>query len=1192
MPRPGRRVLRGIVLATAILTVAHPSRAQDPGHWRVFTSSDGLRESWIEEVTATPAGRVWIAHGAVDSLTVYDGYSFTRLPSPGPSLKLREGPDGQVWALLPSGVRPGSFSGLQLLEGQRWTPYPLAIVQGTAITRAQFLPWAADRVLLLTARELVEFDRARNAVAILRRAADTPFDRFTDLAPAADGGAWVASPAGLLHLAKPGAGRDDRRAPLPASWRARSLQRVYDAGSRVFASIELDQGWIGAVFDGTAWHEIARTAEPTRSITVWPGRDQEVWIAAQTRFGFQLTLRAGDCCQRAIDRAKAFSGRLNGVQPLPDGGFWLATSLGLVRHAPAAWRAPPELAALGGWIGGLLETRAGVLYALHEHGLLRRSAGRWELLRVPPRFVVDPGPATNVAEHADGRILLGATLAAGTTDATLVFEPGRTAYEAVQHPDGRVVRMIGPASGGTAWVVTSVDGEARLERYDGQRFTPVVGVQGAWLRGGLPRTILELGGGDLLIVPDDQGIGWVRQGRHDVIGPAQGYPGSGSFAALDVGGGRYWFGDRDSVIAFDGTRWETLRTGLQTVRAIVRTRDGSIWVTSGSGLHRFRDGAWSTVAAPEGLPDGSAHDLLEDRTGTIWVSTTAGLASYDASADRDPPETLLGGGNPTEVPPSGDVRVVFTGRDRWAYSPADRLLYSWRIDGGPWSPPEARAAVELRGLRAGAHRVEARAADRNWNLDPTPAALDFVVLQPWYLESGFIAVGILAATAVFAAVALFVSRHVRLERLVAERTIALAGANTQLRAELADRRRVEAERTRLEGQLHQAQKLEAVGRLAGGIVHDFNNLLTVITGFAEFVRDEVGGHAAVRSAIDEIARAAERASALTRQLMAFSRHQLVEPRPLDVNQVIADIEPMLRRLIGEDIALACIAGDGLWPVLADRGQIEQVIVNLAVNARDAMPTGGRLTIATSNVVLDDAFVSGHAGTSAGPHVLLLVADTGIGMDAETRSRIFDPFFTTKSRDKGSGLGLATVYGIVAQAGGHIWVESEPEAGATFRIYLPRTDARVEPARPAASPEAPRGAERILLVEDDAAVRRVAVSVLRHLGYTVDEVASAEAAIERLRRDDAPTDLLLTDIVLTGMSGTELAGRAATVRPGLRVLFMSGYADATVVGDGPLAIGANFIQKPFTAERLGRKVREALDAPPADAAAGDDGIAAS
>jgi len=1178
MSCPGRAVLRGLVLAAAILTAADASLAQEPGHWRIFTSTDGLRESWVEDVSPTAEGRVWIAHGAVDSLTVYDGYTFRRLPSPGTALKLREGPTGQVWALLPSGVRTGDYSGVQLLADGRWTAFEIDALRDSGITRSQFLPWATDRVLVLTPGAILELDRARGIAKPVRLAADTPLERFTDLAPAADGGAWIAGPRGLLHLPNPAAkGVADRTVALPDRWAARAVTRIHDAGRSLFVSIAQAHGWAAAVFDGTTWREVARSSDPTESVMAWPGRDQVIWTASLTRFGFRLTLESGACCRRTIERIKAFSGRLNAVEPLPDGGFWLATSLGLVRHAPAAWHTPPELVAVEGWIGGLLESSAGTLYALHENGLLQRGASGWILHRVPPGFVVDAGPATNVAELPDGRIVIGATLPSGAIDATLAFDPVRKQFAPVRHPEGRVVRMIGPASGG-AWVVTSIDGDFRLERYDGRQFTTVVQVQGAWLRGGMPRTILELGGGDLLLVPDGTGIGWVRRGKRDVIGPTEGYPGSGSFAALEIAPGRYWFGDRDSVIAFDGRRWETLRTGLQTVRAIVRTRDGSIWVTSGSGLHRYRDGAWSTVAAPEGLPDGSAHHLIEDRGGTIWVSTTAGLASYTADADRDPPETLLGPGNPSEAPPSGDVRIVFSGRDRWAYSPADRLLYSWRLDGGAWSPAEARAAVELHGLAAGSHRVEVRAADRNWNLDPTPAALDFIVLRPWYRESGFLAMGALAALALVAAIGLFVSRHVRLERLVGERTTALAGANAQLRAELADRRRVEAQRAMLEGQLHQAQKLEAVGRLAGGIVHDFNNLLTVINGFAEFVQEEAGGSAAVRTAIAEISRATERAAALTRQLMAFSRHQVVEPKALDMNQVIADIERMLRRLIGEDIALTCVPGPTLWPVLADRGQIEQVIVNLAVNARDAMPSGGRLTIETANVELDEAFVRSHAGTSGGPHVRLKVADTGAGMDAETRSRIFDPFFTTKTRDKGSGLGLATVYGIVVQAGGHVWVDSEPGQGTAFTIYLPRTTApRIEEHTGTAAADVPRGAERILVVEDDDSVRKVAVTVLQHLGYVVDDVASGEAALARLAEANGAPDLLLTDIVLTGISGPELAARAHEARPSLPVLFMSGYAGAAVVRDAPLAGGASFIQKPFTAGGLGRKIRDVLDA---------------
>jgi signal transduction histidine kinase/CheY-like chemotaxis protein len=1178
MPFRERLVLRWLLVAAALFVSPVPGHAQQPGHWRVFTSTDGLRESWVEDVTQTPGGRAWIAHGAVDALTVYDGYTFRQIPSPGSSLKLREGPSGQVWCLLPGVGRSGQYGGVQLLEGDAWTPFPVPKLLTSGLTRGQFLPWAPDRVLLLTPLELLEFDRAGGSAAVVRRAAETPLGRFTDLAPAADGGAWLAGPGGLMHLPKPGTGGADRVTPLPPRWPALSVRRLHDTQRTVFASVELAEGWAAVAFDGERWRELGRTADVDESIAAWPGRDGDLWTARLTRFGFRLTVEAGACCRRVMPRVQAFSARLNGVEPLPGGGFWLATSLGLVRYAPAAWHEPAELAPIDGWIGGLLETTRGELYALHEDGLLQRRAGTWALRRAPAGFIVDPGPATNVTELSDGRILVGATIAGGSTDATLAYDPATAAFTPIVHPEGRVVRMIGPAAGRTAWVVTSVNGDLRLERFDGARYMPVVDVQGDWLRGGMPRTILELANGDLVLAPDGSGIGWIRQGRREVLGRAQGYPGSGSFAALEVAPGRYWFGDRDGIISFDGRHWTTVRTGLQTVRAIVRTRDGSIWVTSGSGLHRFRDDAWSTVAAPEGLPDGSAHHLLEDRHGTLWVSTTAGLARYTADADRDPPETAFGPGNPTEAPPSGDVRIVFSGRDRWGYSPADRLLYSWRLDGGAWSPPEPRAAVEFHGLSAGRHRLEVRAADRNWNRDPSPAAIDFVVLQPWYRETGFIAVGFLAASALLVAIGLFVSRHVRLERLVGERTTALAGANALLRAELADRQRVERERATLEGQLHQAQKLEAVGRLAGGIVHDFNNLLTVITGFAEFVRDDDGTSEDVRESMREISGAAERASALTRQLMAFSRQQLVEPKPLDVNQVIGDIERMLHRLIGEDIALTFTPGPDLWLVMADRGQLEQVIVNLAVNARDAMPTGGRLSIATANVELDAAFVRGHAGTRPGPHVRLTVADSGIGMSAETQERIFDPFFTTKGRDKGTGLGLATVYGIVAQAGGHIWVESQPGRGATFRIYLPRTAARREDEPDDAAGRTPRGSERIVIVEDDAAVRRVAVGVLERLGYTVDVASTAEDALDLLNRAASMPDLLLTDVVLTGMSGPELATRARRRAPTLRVLFMSGYVDAAVAGSASIAPGAAFLQKPFTADGLGRKVREALDAP--------------
>ena len=388
------------------------------------------------------------------------------------------------------------------------------------------------------------------------------------------------------------------------------------------------------------------------------------------------------------------------------------------------------------------------------------------------------------------------------------------------------------------------------------------------------------------------------------------------------------------------------------------------------------------------------------------------------------------------------------------------------------------------------------------------------------------------------------------------------------------------ERKRLEQMLSQAQKMEAVGRLAGGIAHDFNNLLTAVLGYSNLLlnRPEVTG--TVRSGLEEIRRGAERAGALTHQLLAFSRKQVLQPRLLSLAQIVGGLEMMLRRVIGEDIALEIRAAPVLGAVRADQGQIEQVIVNLAVNARDAMPTGGRLTIETRNIDLDEPFVARHMGSRPGPHILLSVGDTGCGMDAAVRGRLFEPFYTTKGLGRGTGLGLSTVYGIVKQTGGSIFVDSEPGQGTIFRIYLPRVAA---PAMPRENPgpevdEGAAGSETVLVVEDEEAVRRLVCLALRDRGYAVLDVRSAEDALEVVADASRPFDLLLTDVVMPGLNGRELADRVARLRPSARVLFMSGYTEDDVLRRGLQGPGIAYLQKPFTPADLARAVRAVLDRP--------------
>jgi len=384
------------------------------------------------------------------------------------------------------------------------------------------------------------------------------------------------------------------------------------------------------------------------------------------------------------------------------------------------------------------------------------------------------------------------------------------------------------------------------------------------------------------------------------------------------------------------------------------------------------------------------------------------------------------------------------------------------------------------------------------------------------------------------------------------------------------------DRKQLEAQLRQAQKMEAVGRLAGGIAHDFNNLLMVIQGYTELLLDRLGREHPLRRNAEQIHDASQRAASLTRQLLAFSRKQMLAPEVLNIRSVVCDMESILRRLIGEDINLATVNPGDLWHVRADRSQVEQVILNLAVNSRDAMPNGGTVTIETANVELDSSY-SRQAVVEPGEYVMIAVSDTGCGMDAETQAHVFEPFFTTKEKGKGTGLGLATVYGIVKQSGGYIWVYSEVGNGTTFKVYLPRVREAEKPAQHKLETKSfPLGCETILLVEDEKGVRELAREYLEQIGYTVLGAENSQEAIEVAKNHPGTIELLFTDVVMAGMSGRQLAEKMAKLRPGIRILYMSGYADEAIVHHGILGRGVVLLQKPFTLNSLALKVRETLD----------------
>ena len=394
--------------------------------------------------------------------------------------------------------------------------------------------------------------------------------------------------------------------------------------------------------------------------------------------------------------------------------------------------------------------------------------------------------------------------------------------------------------------------------------------------------------------------------------------------------------------------------------------------------------------------------------------------------------------------------------------------------------------------------------------------------------------------------------------------------------DVTERRLAEKALRETEAQLRQAQKLEGVGHLAGGIAHDFNNLLTVINGFCALAMRGLQTEDPLLANLEEIKKAGDRATSLTRQLLAFSRRQVLQPKVINLDTVVTDMEKMLQRIIGEQIDLRAVLEPTLGNVNADPGQIEQIILNLVVNARDSMPEGGKLTIETDNVFLDEGYASTHLGAQAGPHVMLAVSDTGHGMDQKTMARIFEPFFTTKELGKGTGLGLSTVYGIVKQSGGNIWVYSEIGKGTTFKVYLPRVVDVAEEYRRTEDKTPTQGTETILLVEDEEMLRKLARQTLKGYGYHILEASNGDEAITVCNQYQGEIDLLLTDVIMPRLNGRELSKCLLESRPKLRVLFMSGYTDDAIVHQGVLDEAANFIQKPFPPDSLAQKVREVLD----------------
>jgi signal transduction histidine kinase/CheY-like chemotaxis protein len=1159
-----------LLVCFAHLLAAFSAASQNSPTWHSYTSINGLQESYSRAISIGPSGKVWINHGNVGQMTVLDGHSSRLMPTPGPFLKVKEGPTGELWAYTSRFESvPLQLSGVQYYsEPQRqWIRFTLPLLQNAGLSDSRnFEPLEAGHVLLLLPDRLLVFS------ATTRQTFDwqspSALGRLWCLEKGRDGNYWVGGEHGLAQFTPKSPGTwqlflFDRRDGLE------KLIRISDSRPGelcVTAQDSVTKRAVLASWQESRWHVLFRAQTDQEDVWGWPAAEGGFWLVRNPPGNFHLFHLTETGTTEPVARSRVLSGMLFDFALDQDGSFWTATSFGVAHYTPSLWWPVPSQAGLDQQVRAIDEDNTGRIFFLLMDRLVILEKERWKSIPFPRGITLTDSPLGQGLIHLpDDRILFQ------TTSGPMVFYPVTQHFGLLNHPAGAFLVLISKRKEGGAWLgFPDEQSQYQIITYDGKTFQPRFSIQPKEMD--VPRAVLETSRGDIWVAGHGGvGIGVWHQGHFRTFGPSEAFSWFGGRALLERPDGNIWLGETNGVVQYDGHGWTRILEGTETVRFITTTQDGSVWVAAGAGLFRFHQGSWMEAGIPEGMPDGALLAVFEDSRRRIWVASTQGVRLFHPETDRTPPHTyFLADKNLKEAPPGGNVSILFSGTDQWLQTPEERLLFSHRLDGGGWSAFHPERVVSLQKLSAGKHLFEVRAMDRNWNVDPHPAQFKFKVLLPWYREPLFLILAMAGLLSLGLLLRSHLKHHFQLGRLVDERT-------AELREDMAKLEKTTREKERLEEQIRQSQKMESIGRLAGGVAHDFNNHLMVINGYCELLQGDLPPDNPLQEMLQEIHKAGKGAADLVRQLLAFSRKQVMEPKPILLNDVIQEMEKMLRRLIGENIELVTRLAQDLHPVMADPGQMSQVLINLVVNARDAMLEGGRITIETSNIFLDESYSTIHPDAKPGRHTLLTVADTGTGMDSETLNLIFEPFFTTKKKGGGTGLGLATTYGIIRQSGGWIWVYSEPGKGSTFKIHLPQIDEHAKPIQlPPLKLEALRGDETILLVEDQAEVRKFAAIALSNYGYSVLEASNGSEAIRINDEYQKPIHLLITDVIMPGITGRELAERLTSSRPAIRVLYISGYTANVIAHQGILDPGISFLPKPFSPDTLAAKVRDVLE----------------
>ena len=1000
--------------------------AQRASNWRVYRASDGLVESFTTAVTLSVRGNIWLQHGDAESLSLLDGYEVFSIPAPHPrQSRVLETPAGQVWAISPDG--------LQEFRNGSWRHYVVPEIQSqfrTNIFRQlrpfSFLPLEQDRVLFLVPAALMEFSAASRKSTVILAVEKTGLQRFTEMISSRDGGLWICGMQGAVKVQGP-----LRTLKSDLFWKpflvedaagVYEIQRPFEdaaGGLTGVAESRTHPKRVVVSLEGERWNVHVFPGENPRQ--AWRDDEGRLWVCSIN----SLFFLDGET-KRTIERDEIAAGQYFDVAREPSGAFWLATSEGLFRHGPMLWQRPAPAPGGASTVHSILQDAQNRLWFADARGLTLFQEGKWSFHSYPEDLEKYFQPTDSIFSMGNNQLLMDGG------NRLLRFRVPTRRFDYISHPAQARLKPLGVVAPGllalVVWEPGGPVGAFHLETFDGARFH-VLEEQPDFKLGNELNFLFVAQNGDWWL-GGNGGVARLRQGKWKMFKPGvDGAPDS-AFCIVETVDGAIWVGLRDRIVQWKEKDWSLVRAGFDRVNSLKRNRDGSVWAASNNGLFRFHNNLWMAHGIEEGLPSLAIHDLLEERSGAVWAGTTRGVARYQPLTDPDPPKTFIERvRNEPNNFSDGAATLRFSGRDKWKVTPMERLLYGSRLDGQEWSAYSEERSVSFSDLAAGKHQFQVRTIDRNWNVDPAPASFEFSVILPWYRDARSLSIAIfgLALALFFAALAFnrhrkLVRSYAEVEKIVSLRTRQLEQANKELL---------------------QSQKMTALGTLAAGVAHDFNNILSIIKGSAQIIEANLENPEKVRTRIGRIKTVVEQGAGIVRGMLGFGRPSEKTLGPCDINQIVEDTLKLLGDQFQRQIEVSFARTENLPRIRGSQDYIQQMLLNLIFNAQDALSGHGKIIIATGQKSRLPPELS-LAPPPAESHVYVSVQDFGSGIAPEILPRIFEPFFTTKvfSARRGTGLGLSMVYELARELGFGLAVESTLERGSMFTVFMPALPAAV------------------------------------------------------------------------------------------------------------------------------------------------------